>query len=282
MLRRGRRIFPAVVAAYRDTSAIPATLSTIRGIVYRVGAESIATGPAPLAHDLDAAPIPDFDEYFAALDRSPAGADVTPTLLMETSRGCWWGARHHCTFCGLNGGAMTFRSKSPDRVVDELTTLVGRYRVPHVNVVDNILDMRAFTTFLPELRLTRSGSACSRDEGKPHRRTGRDACRSWCASHPARDREPERPVLQLMRKGTTALQNVALLKWCREHGVVPEWNLLYGFPGEDAADYAEMLPLIDAHRTPGAAHRGLGRSVWTGSAPTTPIRLQPGSGASGP
>jgi radical SAM superfamily enzyme YgiQ (UPF0313 family) len=24
-----------------------------------------------------------------------------PTLTLETSRGCWWGERAHCTFCGL-------------------------------------------------------------------------------------------------------------------------------------------------------------------------------------
>jgi hypothetical protein len=53
-------------------------------------------------------------------------------------------------------------------------------------------------------------------------------------------------VLALMRKGTTGLQNVQLLKWCREFDVKPEWNLLYGFPGETPSDYAEMLPLIDA------------------------------------
>jgi hypothetical protein len=52
-------------------------------------------------------------------------------------------------------------------------------------------------------------------------------------------------VLSLMRKGTTALQNIQLLKWCREFGVRPEWNLLYGFPGEDPRDYREMLPMFD-------------------------------------
>ena len=40
----------------------------------------------------------------------------------ETSRGCWWGERMHCTFCGLNGATMSYRSKSPRRAVDELMT----------------------------------------------------------------------------------------------------------------------------------------------------------------
>ena len=48
---------------------------------------------------------------------------VVPTLLFETSRGCWWGAKSHCTFCGLNGETMAFRSKSPRRALDELEQL---------------------------------------------------------------------------------------------------------------------------------------------------------------
>ena len=40
-------------------------------------------------------------------------------------------------------------------------------------------------------------------------------------------------VLKLMRKGVTAIQNIQMLKWCREYGVDVAWNLLYGFPGEN-------------------------------------------------
>jgi hypothetical protein len=53
-------------------------------------------------------------------------------------------------------------------------------------------------------------------------------------------------VLALMRKGTTGLRNIELLKWCREYGVKPLWNLLYGFPGETEDDYLETVHLIQA------------------------------------
>jgi ribosomal peptide maturation radical SAM protein 1 len=53
-------------------------------------------------------------------------------------------------------------------------------------------------------------------------------------------------VLGLMRKGTTGLKNIEFLKWCSEYGVTPVWNLLYGFPGETAADYEEIRDLIEA------------------------------------
>ena len=40
------------------------------------------------------------------------------------------------------------------------------------------------------------------------------------------------PILKLMEKGVTALQNIRLLKWCAEFGILHVWNVIYGFPGE--------------------------------------------------
>ena len=79
------------------------------------------------SRNLDTLPIPDYDDYIDALASSPAAADVTPMLMLETSRGCWWGEKHHCTFCGLNGLTMAFRSKTPERVIEEIETLRSRY-----------------------------------------------------------------------------------------------------------------------------------------------------------
>jgi ribosomal peptide maturation radical SAM protein 1 len=45
------------------------------------------------------------------------------------------------------------------------------------------------------------------------------------------------PILRLMRKGVTGLQNIATLKWCLATGVVPSWNYLIGFPGEEPGAY---------------------------------------------
>ncbi len=53
-------------------------------------------------------------------------------------------------------------------------------------------------------------------------------------------------ILGLMRKGTSALRNIQLLKWCREFDIHVEWNFLAGFPGEEDSDYQAMLPLIEA------------------------------------
>jgi ribosomal peptide maturation radical SAM protein 1 len=235
--------FPALVRAIasgEDLSAIP-------GIVHRRGGRSIASPPAPTITDLDALPIPDYDDYFTALQASPVAADLTPMLLLETSRGCWWGEKHHCTFCGLNGLTMAFRSKTPDRVMDEIHDLRGRYGVDSLSVVDNILDMRYFRTLLPRLAEETAplGLFYEVKANLSRERVGQLALAGIHHIQPGIESLSDH-VLELMRKGTTALQNIQLLKWCREYGIRPEWNVLYGFPGETRDDYEAMLPLIDA------------------------------------
>ena len=61
-------------------------------------------------------------------------------------------------------------------------------------------------------------------------------------------------VLKLMRKGVGALHNIQLLKWCKELGVKPHWNVLWGFPGEPPEEYerlAAVVPLLRHLPPPG-------------------------------
>ncbi|MCL8015889.1 RiPP maturation radical SAM C-methyltransferase [Streptomyces sp. AS02] len=238
------RSFPAVLrarAAGRPVTGIPGV--TVAGSTAGTGA------PAPPIADLDEVPVPSFDPYFAQLSRTPADPTIRPTLPLETSRGCWWGARAHCTFCGLNGGTMAFRSKSPPRVLDEIAALRSRHGITEFAVVDNILDSRYFRTVLPELAaaglnvrlfwevkatLTRAQVRLLRDAGVTSVQPGIESF----SNH----------VLTLMRKGTTAARNIELLKWCAEYGVRPLWNLMYGLPGETAEDYREITELLPALR----------------------------------
>jgi hypothetical protein len=54
-------------------------------------------------------------------------------------------------------------------------------------------------------------------------------------------------TLKLMKKGSSAFQNIQLLKHCVMYDVSPEWNLLIGFPGEGEEVYRKYvsdLPLL--------------------------------------
>lgn len=237
--------FPALV---RAVAAGRHELGDLPGIVWRDGAGNTrVNGPARPVEDLDGLPVPDFHPFFRDLEGSPAGGSLAPSLLLETARGCWWGARSHCTFCGLNGGSMGFRSKSAGRALDEIRELSQRHGISRLNVTDNILDMRYFRTLLPLLageglavRLFYEVKA-----NLSHAQVRGLAAAGVEEIQPGIESMSDH-VLALMRKGTTALRNLQLLKWCREFDIRADWNLLYGFPGETAGDYEEMVRLLES------------------------------------
>ena len=109
-------------------------------------------GPSDKIHDMDALPDPDFSDFFEAVKASPLAARLSPAMLIETARGCWWGAKNHCTFCGLNGDTMAFRAKSAERVLQEIERQVARHGIRHFQAVDNIISHDYFRSLLPILK----------------------------------------------------------------------------------------------------------------------------------
>jgi ribosomal peptide maturation radical SAM protein 1 len=179
-----------------------------------------------------------FQEHF------PSGLGK-PSLLFETSRGCWWGERAHCTFCGLNGQTMRFRSMSAARAREQFAHLFAHSpHCTHFESVDNIMPASYLTDVFPELRppdevsiFYEVRSDLSFEElgvlSRAHVRLIQPGIEALATS-----------TLQLMRKGTTAANNVRFLRDCLTHAIRPSWNLLVGFPGETASVYQAYLKVI--------------------------------------
>jgi len=204
---------------------------------------------------LDDLPPPDYDDYFTELDGFLYRDQLWPAIPVETSRGCWWGQRSHCTFCGLNGGGMAFRVKAPDKALGEITRLVGRYGTRRVEAVDNILDMEYFETVLPELAsLPEPLNIFFETKANLKRRQVEQLAKAGIRWIQPGIESMHTDMLKLMRKGSGVWQNVQLLRWGRQFGVRISWNLICGFPGEQDAWYAEMaewMPAL-AHLQPGS------------------------------
>ncbi|MFC4333086.1 RiPP maturation radical SAM C-methyltransferase [Streptomyces andamanensis] len=240
----GEAAFPQLLTALADGT----DLADVPGLCHRgPGGESVAnpmaTRPLPPAAILP----PDYSGYFERLAASAARNWVEPKLVVEGARGCWWGEKHHCTFCGLNGSFMEFRSKSPDTFYEEIIDLARRHRVLDMYVVDNILDMGYLTTVLPriidseyDLRLHIEIKANMR---RAQLRTLADAGMIYV--QPGIESLNHR-VLDLMDKGVSGCQNVRMLRDGAETGLSVAWNYLHGFPGESAADYEPVIAQLPA------------------------------------
>ncbi|MGN6182421.1 MAG: RiPP maturation radical SAM C-methyltransferase [Thermoanaerobaculia bacterium] len=196
-------------------------------------------------------PQPIYDEYFESLSRTRFHAQVVPGVSIETARGCWWGEKHHCSFCGISDSGMVFRAKPAAQVLDEIDSLHAKYGIHRFVTADNIIETSYFDTLMPKLT-QRELSLFYQTKANLKRHQVELLARAgvrWI--QPGIESLDDR-VLPLLAKGASAAINVQLMKWCREFGVWLLWNLLFGAPGEEDVWYeelAEWLPLI-AHLQP--------------------------------
>ncbi len=244
------------IRSHRDTG-VPAY--PMPGLVYRDSDDRVVyTGPVPVFAALDTLPAPDFGDYFAQLEQFGA-TEIRPRLYLETSRGCWYGEKQACSFCGL--GSFTFRRKSPQRALREMVELSSRHRIPDFYMSDNILDYQYFDTFLPELARLRHGqgmdftvfyevkSNLKRPQVQALAAAGVRMVQIGIESF-------NDHVLTLMNKGTTTIQQIQSLKYLTEYEITAVWNIIYANPGEQPSDYLEMARIIPfMHHLP-APHPG--------------------------
>jgi ribosomal peptide maturation radical SAM protein 1 len=190
----------------------------------------------------------DYEPFISRLEHDFPNGEVRPVLPFETSRGCWWGERAHCTFCGLNGASMAYRAMKPELAIQLINSLF-RYsgKVRQLTAVDNILPKTYFGQVLPLLDTPEDmelfyeiKADLSEDDmealAKARVKHVQPGVESLATS-----------TLKLMKKGTTAFQNVKFLKLCAMYGIHPYWNLLVGFPGEGEEvyrRYVEVMPLL--------------------------------------
>jgi ribosomal peptide maturation radical SAM protein 1 len=222
---------------------------SIRG-VFSIGAQPPTSSAETVGEELSIdTPIElSYEDFMRRFDEYFADTDLEPILPFETSRGCWWGQRAHCTFCGLNGASMAYRSMKPELAIEQIKSLF-RYSgsVTLLEAVDNILPKNYLKDVLPlletpsDMQIFYEVKADLSEEdfavlAKSNVRQIQPGIESLATS-----------TLKLMKKGTTALQNVNFLKMCALYGIKPEWNLLVGFPGEGEEvyrRYLDVLPLL--------------------------------------
>jgi len=187
---------------------------------------------------------PTYDSYFNTITDLELSAVIQPGLVVETSRGCWWGAKKHCTFCGLNGVSMTHRSKPADKVIAELALLSDKYQNNKFQVVDNILPMDYMKTVLPDLAESYNYDLFYETKAnlkKEHVEKLANAGIKWI--QPGFESLHD-DFLKLVGKGASAIQVISALKWSRNYGVSVLWNILCAAPFEKAHWYYEMADII--------------------------------------
>jgi ribosomal peptide maturation radical SAM protein 1 len=190
---------------------------------------------------MDSLPTPNHDDYFAQLDDYGLRSWITPIATFEASRGCWWGEKQHCTFCGLNGQEMKYRARPAEHVVRDILDLYRRHHVDLLYANDNILGVEHMKSLVPKLAQLRKENGYDWQIFFEIKSNLKLEQLEALAAAGITDLQPgiealSTPALKLMRKGVSAIQNIQALKLSMDCGIAIHWNLLVGFPGEDPAD----------------------------------------------
>ena len=202
--------------------------------------------PRAFTRSLDELPVPHFGEFFSTLKAAPTVSQVVrPGLPVEGSRGCWWGERNQCVFCGMSELTRTYRTKSPQRVLGEMEELQARYGPASFGFVDMIVHpafFRDFFTLLgkdqrPWILGFETTPSISAEKVRMMAEAG-----VTCVQPGIESLDPG--VLTLLNKGSKAWQNVRFLKWCRYYGIHASWVILVDIPGEDHGWYARTAQIL--------------------------------------
>lgn len=200
---------------------------------------------APL-QDMDSLPLGDYSSYFTQLAAylPEQARDGSAQIALESSRGCWWGEKSHCLFCGYADDRLRFRQKSPSRFLEELKGMEG-YGSRYAHMADLIMPRSHFEGVLPALAeegapwtlYYEQRAAWDREKLELMRRAG------------VLDNQPgieslSSALLKLMGKGSSLARNLRFLREATAADIRLYWNVVWGFPGESAAEYREMAALI--------------------------------------
>lgn len=231
------------VLEHHEETAILDGLENIAGLCWRNSDGTVVANPPRQSYfDINAEHAPNFTPFFQDLRERGISGRIRKRIPYEASRGCWWGAKKHCTFCGLNAMGMEFRSKSGDRVFADIEALVHEHQCLDIIFVDNIFDLKYFDTLIPklaatdwDLRVFFEIKANLKEEQVATLAAARIAALQPGIESLSTD------VLRLMRKGVDAAQNIIFLRAAEENSVTAEWNILYGFRDETPEQYERVI-----------------------------------------
>jgi anaerobic magnesium-protoporphyrin IX monomethyl ester cyclase len=236
----GEQALVELLTALRDGG----DLAKVRGLAYRDDGVATATATRPRLPKLDGLPLAwdllDWPTYtYFVYPGSRLGA-------ISTSRGCM----HGCTFCSQQKfWNRSWRGRSPEAVVEELTQLRSDYGVDVILLSDEyptpdaarwerFLDLVIERDLGQKLLLETRVDDVVRDERILHKYVAAGVAHVYVGVE-ATDQE----TLDLVHKQADVETGMRALRLLHEHGLVSETSFVLGFPDETPEKIKRTLQL---------------------------------------
>jgi len=192
---------------------------------------------------LDDLLIPDFGPYLEEVRHLFIDLPFMPTLPVEFSRGCRW---NRCTFCNLNIQWEGYRHKSAGRMIAEVQKLSATYETINFSFTDNILPERETERFFQTMAMVNQdfnffGEIRAKTSPEKLSLFGRGGLRTVQVGIESLSTR----LLFRMKKGTTAMDNLAIMKHCLANKISLLGNIITEFPATTVEEIRETLVNLD-------------------------------------
>jgi anaerobic magnesium-protoporphyrin IX monomethyl ester cyclase len=231
-----------IYTAKGATSLSKEILDKIRGIAFLHEGNVVETPERDKLKDLDQLPIPnrkkiDLHLYLDAW-RKFHGANA---ISVSTMRGC----PYTCKWCSRAVYGLSYRRRSPEKVVQELEQIKNEYNPDALWFVDDVFTIshKWLTSFRDELRkkdilipyecITRA-DRMNEEVIKMLKETG--CFRVWIGAESGSQR-----VIDLMDRRVDVNQVRDMIKLTKQYGIQTGTFIMLGYPGETEADIEETI-----------------------------------------
>ncbi|HID70907.1 MAG TPA: RiPP maturation radical SAM protein 1 [Desulfobacterales bacterium] len=219
-----------------DAGALPSRILTKK-------AQGLVKSNCAGIEDINSLPVPDFAPYFREMHKIFPQQPFVPVLPVEFSRGCWW---NKCTFCNLNLQWCGYRWKTAQNMLEEVKQQSSQYQCLDFCFTDNALPPKEADIFFTSLAKEKTNFdffaevRVITDPDKPrlYRLGGLSTVQVGIESLST-------SLLKKMKKGATAIENIAAMRQSAEAGIALDGNLIIEFPGSTEKEVQETLNNLD-------------------------------------
>lgn len=213
--------------------------AAVRGAWQRIDGRARWGGMEKRIPNLDAIPYPDYDSYYRRLEECN-DLLIDPILPLEASRSCPWG---RCRFCDQHG-ALPTRYHSRKYIEDMALNLTKRYDCLQILFVDHVFPAKQLyggisKNAIKQLGYIETSARATVDKESLEKMYEIGVRRLTFGFESLSD-----GGLKQLCKGTTTLDNVQCLKWCKEIGIKVHSNFIFDYPMVKASDIRETFRLI--------------------------------------
>ncbi|MFD0750600.1 B12-binding domain-containing radical SAM protein [Mucilaginibacter calamicampi] len=223
------------------------TYAEIPGLAFLKNGQPYKTPARPVLKDLDSLPLPAWD----LIDIEPYRKSWLKnagyfSINMSTTRGCPF----KCNWCAKPIYGSRYNSRSPQNVVQEIKLLTSLFKMDHIWFCDDIFGLKPgwiieFAQLIVQENISIRFKIQSRADLLADEHVVAALAAAGCENVWIGAESGSQKVLDAMDKGITVEQISVATQAMKHNGIKPSFFIQFGYPGEDKADIAQTVKMIN-------------------------------------